>query len=136
MDPYLSKIDKRNNPSGNTSDPYFGNTPDPYWETIRLAMGSTRLYAMKMDLASATPQNSLSSTSFCLANAGEEYLVYNPESATSSFTVKMLKGQYNFEWYNPSTGKMEENGELKVYDGMHSFIIPFKGDAVLYIRKK
>ena len=136
MDPYLSKIDKRNNPSGNTSDPYFGNTPDPYWETIRLAMGRTRLYAMKMDLASVTPQNSLSSTSFCLANTGEEYLVYFPESATNSFTVKMLKGRYNFEWYNPSTGKMEENGELKVHDGMHSFIIPFKGDAVLYVRKK
>ena len=136
MDPYLSKIDKRNDPGGSTTDPYFGVNPDPYWETMRQALGRTRFFATKMDLASDTPQNALSSTSYCLANPGKEYLVYNPDPTNRSLTVDILIGVYAFEWYNPTTGKVEKQGEIGSSGGNYSFTIPFNGDAVLYLLKK
>jgi len=39
-------------------------------------MGDTRRYAEKMNLAAMTPHPELVSTRYCLANPGEEYLVY------------------------------------------------------------
>jgi hypothetical protein len=39
-------------------------------------MGSTLTYANRMILVDMTPQPSLSSTGYCLANPGAEYLVY------------------------------------------------------------
>jgi hypothetical protein len=134
MDPYLAKIKIRNNPDGVTADPDFGLNPDPYWETIRLAMGRTRLYAQKIDLTASTPQNTLSSTSYCLANPGNEYLVYNPGDSIS-FKVNLLRGTYNFEWFNPTSGIVVDRGSFQVNDSCLYFSAPFKGDAVLHIKK-
>ena len=108
MDPYLAKIaggnTGRNSPGGaNPREPYFGLSPDPYWETIRVAMGRARRYAEKIDLAAAAPRSEVSSTAYCLANPGSEYLVYNP-GEPKSFTVSLNGGGYEFEWYNPTTG--------------------------------
>lgn len=135
MDPYLAKIKIRNNPAGNSSDPYFGTKPDPYWETIRLAMGRTRLYAQQMNLEKCTPQNILSSTNYCLSDPGKEYLVYQPDSS-KTFTVELLSGRYNYEWFNPTTGIVAEMGSFEVENGLRTFKAPFNGDAVIYIRKK
>jgi hypothetical protein len=134
MDPYLAIIKIRNNPAGKTSDPNFGFSPDPYWETIRAAMGRSRTYAQKMNLAAATPQNDLSSTAYCLASSGNEYLVYNP-GQSKSFTVNLLSGTYEFEWFNPTSGIVADKGSFNVINGSRSFSAPFNGDAVLYIKK-
>lgn len=135
MDPYLAKIKTRNNPTGDSPDPYFGTKPDPYWETIRLAMGRTRIYARQMDLAAARPQNDISSTKYCLANPGKEYLVYQPDSS-KTFTIDVRAGNYNFEWFNPTTGNVAGTGSFETNTVARSFTAPFEGDAVLYIKKK
>jgi hypothetical protein len=135
MDPYLAKIKTRNNPVGDSSDPCFGTNPDPYWETIRLAMGRTRIYARQMNLAFATPRNNLSSTGYCLAEPGKEYLVYQPDSS-KTFTVDLVSGNYNYEWFNPTNGNVAEMGSVEVTDITRSFKAPFDGDAVLYIKRK
>ena len=139
MDPYLAKIaganTGRNSPGGiNPREPYFGVSPDPYWETIRVAMGRARTYAQKIDLAAATPRNELSSTAYCLANPGKEYLVYNPGEARS-FTVSLVGGTYRFEWFNPTTGTVADTGQVTVTEGRRSFAMPFGGDAALYLRR-
>jgi hypothetical protein len=140
MDPYLAKIaggnSGRNSPEGaNPKEPYFGLGPDPYWETIRVALGRARTYAQKIDLASATPRNELSSTAYCLANPGKEYLVYNPGDV-KPFTVALQSGTYEFEWFNPTTGAMADRGEFKATQGWRSFTATFDGDAVLFLRKR
>ncbi len=136
MDPYLAKIAGRNSPIGaNPNEPYFGLSPDPYWETIRVAMGHARTYAQRIDLASATPHNELSSTAYCLANPGKEYLVYNP-GETKSFTVSLAGGAYEFEWFNPTTGAVAGKGAFTAAEGRRSFAAPFDGDAVLHLRKR
>jgi hypothetical protein len=135
MDPYLAKIKTRNNPTGESSDPYFGTKPDPYWETIRLAMGRTRIYANKINLSLDTPQNHLSSTNYCLADPGKEYLVYQPDSS-KTFTVELLSGEYSYEWFNPSSGIVAEMGSFDAMNGIRTFEAPFSGDAVFYIKRK
>ena len=88
-----------------------------------------------MNMAASTPQNDLSSTAYCLANPGVDYLVYQP-SSSGSFTVKLLAGTYVYEWLNPTLGTTDDIGTFTANSGNRSFNAPFTGDAVLYIRNK
>jgi hypothetical protein len=134
MDPYLVVWPDRNSPAGATADPHIGTAPDDYWGVIRDAMGSTLTYANRMNLVAMTPQPSSSSTQYCLANPGSEYLVYQPR--WGSFTVKLLAGKYDYEWLDAATNRIVESGTLPVSDGIHSFRPPFRGDAVLYLHAR
>jgi len=108
------------------------NPMDPLWVAIREAMGQTRLYADKMDLANMTPRNSLSSTTYCLANPGMEYLAYQP-TAGADFTINLQAGSYHYEWFNPTTGQVTETGSLNANGGNKNFNNPYSGTAVLYL---
>src|SRR5262249_40921450 len=99
MDPYLTKWQKRNYPTGSTADPDVGTQLDPYWNVIRDAMEATSNYANRMNLVAMKPQDGLSSTGFCLANVGTEYLVYQPYA--KPFTLSLPAGTYHFEWFDP-----------------------------------
>jgi hypothetical protein len=98
-------------------------------------MGRARTYAQKIDLAAATPHDELSSTTYCLANPGKEYLVYKPGDP-KAFTVSLVAGAYEFEWFNPTTGAVAEKGSFKSTEGSRSFAAPFDGDAVLYLKRR
>jgi hypothetical protein len=131
MDPYLTKWPNRNYPSGSTADPDVGVRPDPYWDVIRDAMGATLTFANRINLVKMTPQGSLSSTGYCLANPGLEYLVYQPSA--KPFTLHLGPGTYHFEWFNPATNLIAATGETTVHGAEASFTAPFTGDAVLYL---
>ena len=125
MDPYLEVWPPRNSPTG--------NTPDPMWNVLRDSLGNTRRYAEKLDLGHDVPSGSLSSTGYCLANPGTQYLVYQPSSG--AFTVTMVAGTYNYEWYNPKTGVLAQSGSMSIAAGSVSFTPPFTGDAVLLLSR-
>jgi hypothetical protein len=125
MDPYLEVWSGRNAPSG--------NTPDSYWEPFRYALGYTRSYADRMDLAHATPSGSLSSTGYCLANPGSQYLVYQPSSG--AFTLTVTAGTYTAEWFNASAGTVAGSSSMTLTAGSKSFTPPFSGDAVLFLSR-
>lgn len=131
MDPYLVVWPRRNSPKGATADPHIGAAPDSYWDALRDAMGSTLAYANRMNLVTMTPQPSVSSTHYCLGNPGTEYLVYQPSE--ESFTLNLVAGRYQYEWFNPSTDKIISTGAISVTARVHSFTPPFMGDAVLYL---
>ena len=95
-------------------------------------MGFTRAYADRIELASMTPHDGLSSTRYCLAREGAEYLVYQPDAG--EFTVTLKTGAYDFEWFNPNNGEVSGAGRIAVTDGDHGFTPPFEGDAVLYLK--
>ncbi|MGB9405743.1 MAG: Ig-like domain-containing protein [Candidatus Acidiferrales bacterium] len=124
MDPYLVVYPGRNNPSG--------TTPDPTWDPIRNAMGATLTFASNMNLAAMTPQDGLSSTSFCLANPGTEYLVFQPGSG--SFNVNLTSGTYNYEWYDPVGNTVVQTGSVSASGGNQSFNPPISSMAVLYLK--
>jgi len=131
MDPYLTKWPGRNYPPGTTADPNVGVEPDPYWDVIRDAMGPTLTYANRMELVATKPQPSFSSTGFCLANSGVEYLVYQPYA--KSFSVHLPQGTYQYEWFNPSSNLVATTGSVVASGGEQAFTPPFTGDAVLYL---
>lgn len=131
MDPYLTKWPNRNYPPGPTADPSVGAQTDTYWDGIRDAMGPTLTYANRMNLVKTKPQPSLSSTGFCLANPGAEYLVYQPY--TRPFTLQLAPGTYQIEWFNPATNLIASTGSVTGSTGDQSFTAPFAGDAVLFL---
>lgn len=111
----------------------FPASTDSRRQGARNAMGDTRRYADRMDLAAMTPQNSLSSTGYVLARQGSEYLVYQPGSG--SFQVTLVAGTYDYEWFNPSSGTVGSSGRITVTDGARSFSPSFSGTAVLYLKR-
>jgi len=58
-----------------------------------------------MNLAEMTPRGDLSSTRYCLAAPGLEYLVYQPES--EEFVINLegsAEKRFSVEWFEPETG--------------------------------
>ena len=119
-------------------DPYdgvvLGKQFDPKWDPIRRSMGYTRMYAERMNLAAMQPRNDLSSTKYCLANPGVEYLVYKPAAnKEASITVKLKPGKYEYEWFDPGQGKVVSKGTIRAKRGEQTLVAPLQGDAVVYI---
>jgi hypothetical protein len=123
MDPYLEVWADRNDPRG--------GRPDQAWDRMRDALGDTRRYADRLNLARAVPSAALCSTDYCLAEPGHQYLVYQP--ASGSFTLTVLAGAYQFEWFNPSTETVAQSGMVTLPAERHTFTPPFTGDAVLLL---
>jgi len=124
MDPYLVVWPGRNAPSG--------NNPDPYWETIRNNLGYTRLYADRMNLAAATPQNSLS-VHFVRPGQSREtstlhFSLFQTRPSPSTWPL----GPYNVEWFNTNTGVTTAGGMISG-GASRDFTAPFSGSAVLYL---
>jgi hypothetical protein len=129
MDPYL---DPSHDPGRN--DP-AGGKPDPYWDTIRQAMGHTRACAERMDLAAMTPHDDLASTTFCLANPGQEYLVYLPEGGEVTVDLSAAPGPFEIEWMHPTEATVTRSGQA-AGGTKQVFTAPFSGDAVLYLLRQ
>jgi hypothetical protein len=129
MDPYLdpSHDPGRNNPAG--------GKPDPYWDTIRDAMGRTRAYATRMNLAAAVPHGELATSGYCLANPGQEYLVYLPKGGEVTVDLSAAAGAFAVEWMDAEKGITAPG--VSVTGGVkRTLTAPFRGDAVVYLRKK
>lgn len=129
------------------------------FESCRRAMGDTVVYANKMNLATAVPRGDLASTGYCLANPGEEYLVYIPfevpEVSSLPFSsvignpirnafwqlkrdttvdLSAATSEFVVEWFNPTSGRIIHGQPInggKIYN----LTSPFPGDAVLYLRR-
>ena len=104
------------------------------WEPVRKAIGLTRSYALRMDLASMTPQDALSSTGYCLANPEREFLVYLPEGDQVDLDMRRAGGDFTVEWMQPVEGTVTPGGNV-TGGKKDTFSAPFIGPAVLYIKK-
>jgi hypothetical protein len=124
MDPYLVAWPGRNTPSSGKLD--------PYWNEIRNALTDIRSYAVKIDLAHVTPHDSLSTTGYCLADPGSQYLVFQPRSNTA-LTLTMVAGTYSYEWFNASSHVISTTGSITV-GVTQTFRAPFSGEAALYLK--
>lgn len=106
---------------------------DKGWESIRRAMGHTMHFAHRINLAKTKPAGSLSSTGYCLASSGNEYLIYQ-QNGGKSFTVEVVDGSYTIEWFNPTNGTSIHAGKRDIA-GNTAFKPPFGDSAVLYLSK-
>jgi hypothetical protein len=104
------------------------------WEPVRKALGHTRAYALRMDLASVTPHDELASTNYCLANPEREFLVYLPEGDQVSVDLSRVQGRLSVEWMHSVEGAITVGGGA-VGGKRETFVVPFNGPAVLYLKK-
>ncbi len=102
---------------------------------IRAAMGQSRRYAMRMDLAETAPMGELASTNYCLANPGQEYLVYLPDGGEVTVDLSAVSGELAVEWMRAVDGTTTQSGAV-AGGAKRALKAPFDGDAVLYLRRK
>lgn len=110
----------------------LGGSASKRWESIRVSMGVTRQLAQRINLAAMTPRGDLASTNYCLANPGQEYVIYLPEGGEVTVDLSAKNGPVAVEWINPQTGDKRDGG--KAHGGAkRTFLAPFKGNAVIYL---
>jgi len=108
--------------------------PSPVWQdSARDAMGQTRMFAEKMNLAEMIPSKEISNTSYCLANRGKEYLVFQSDKGEFTVNLTDAPGTFSAEWFNITTGKTipaksAEGGAFR------TFTTPFGGPGALYLK--
>ena len=111
---------------------------DPKWtssdeqEAMRKDMGYALTYANKMNLATMTPRSELTSTKYCLASPGAEYLIFQPNGG-QGFSVELIAGTYHYEWFNPAKNEVAGSGHVRAAGGWQQFKAPFEGDAVFHL---
>jgi hypothetical protein len=101
-------------------------------DAIKKRQGQTLRYAKKVNLVGMRPNKSLSSTAYCLANPGAEYIAYQPGSG--GFSVNLIAGTYAIEWFNPVTNTATSAPSFTAAAGSRGFTPPFAGEAVLYLK--
>jgi hypothetical protein len=125
-------------PSGSSTRAGFPGNADlntrdyPLWEPLRLNLGYTRRFAERMNLVATAPHNNLASTQYCLANPGQEYLVYLPEDRRVMVNLSAASGTLALEWFNPRTGETVL-GEPVSGSGVRDLTAPFDPDVILYL---
>lgn len=114
----------------------------------RKAMGQTLNYANRINLAKMIPADQLVSTKYCLADLGNEYLVYLPFDdkprtnrvlerlgmINGSITINLndVSKIFLIEWFNSVENKWLDGG--KIIGGQRITLnVPFAGDAVIYL---
>jgi hypothetical protein len=105
------------------------------WDPIRRAMGRTHMHATKINLSAMTPQTALSSTAYCLANIGSEYLVYQPAKGKFTVDLKKAADDFNVEWFDISIEKAIA-GEAIKGGGVQEFTPPGDGPMLLHLKVK
>ncbi len=96
---------------------------------------STKEYADRMDLTVMEPSISLSSTEYCLAHRGSEYIIYQPESGSFKIDLSDVETELRVEWFNPVTGEVVIDGVIKGGSRDQVFT-PLFDPSVLYLKVK
>ena len=119
-------------------DPYdgvvLGNRFDPQWDSIRRSMGYALRLAEQLDLTTMTPQNDLASTHYCLADAGQKYIVYVPKADQVQVDLSTHDRTFEVKWLDTAQGNSERGPDIQ---GGRRVTLrpPFKdSDAVLALR--
>lgn len=110
--------------------------PSPTWQdSARKAMGDVQQFARKVNLAAMTPQPSLCETQYCLADAPNEYLVFqNGNKGQFSVNLKAAAGSFDVEWFDVNRGTYVQGAGVQGGD-RRSFVTPFGGPAVLHLKR-
>lgn len=107
----------------------------PDYEPLRKNMGYILALADRIDLAKMTPQDQLCSTRFCLADPGQEYVIYLPERK-GTLDLRNADVEFNVEWFFPIINRTIKGKETLKGGSYRALIAPFTGAAVLYLKRK
>lgn len=110
----------------------YNDNPPGYGYVKKFAnfFNGTSFWALTANDALVTPGR-------CLANLGEEYVVYLDKAEPFKFDIPQLPKSFTAKWFNPLSGEYIEAGMIK--QGVNQLIPPVKwGEApvVLHLVKK
>lgn len=115
---------------------YQGKHITKRWENmpnkIRKNMGYARFYAERMNLADMIPREDLSSSEYCLADYGHEYLIYIPNQKEVVVDLGENEGDFSIELFDPYSGNCKYD-KVNSVKNRRKFINPYRNGAVLYI---
>lgn len=90
---------------------------DKSWDFCRIALNFFRdenIPFAEMKNADALIGNDKNDNSkYCLAKAGEVYLVYLPNGGSTELDLKGAQGSFSVSWFNPRTGGAVQSGSVK-----------------------
>ena len=109
--------------------------PKNWGEDVRIALGQTRMFAQKMNMNRMLPYGELCGTGYCLADPGNEYLIYAPEAGQFKLKLHGAMGPFTVEWFDPATGETISGMDL-VGGGPVDITPPYRGEIVLHLKKK
>jgi hypothetical protein len=139
MDPWQPIAGKENKDNGTeiyaTGGIRVGSTDYPDWELLRKNMGIIRDLSSKVDLINMKPMDRLSSTRYCLACPGKEYVIFFPTGGNATLNLSPAKVNYEVSWYIPVLDKWIKGTETIAGGSFVKLSAPFTGPAVLYLRK-
>lgn len=116
--------------------PYdYPDKESPEWKNIRCNVGKAVEYSEKVDLVNMKPRPDLSSTKFCLAKEGYEYIIYQQNK--SEFTVSGLKPgkRYNIEWYAAEKNQ-SKSGFITPEKSVATFVPKYKNMVLFLVQDR
>jgi hypothetical protein len=122
-------------------DPYQGKVLEKgaradWAEEIRTAMGVARQIAGRIDLIHAVPSGHLSSSGYCLAQQGREYLVYVPDDQPVTLDLGEARGTFRTVWISTLDGREEAGPDIEGGEQV-TLSSPFReGEAVMHLKKR
>jgi collagenase-like protein with putative collagen-binding domain len=139
MDPYVVYYPRQNRNLCASPKNAICSGPDPRWDPFRDNLGYILSYSRRLNLNAVLPSTTLCSTAYCLAQTpavGSEVLVYAPSGGTFTVDLSHAAGRtMNYEWFDPSSGKVVSMGSVPGGNGTQTFSTPgsIVGDSVLYL---
>lgn len=105
------------------------------WERTRSSIGATVKLANRVDLANMHPRPELSTTGYCLAHPGNEYLVFSADAVP--FTVEGLdaSAEYDVSWSDTAGTQVGKSIVVTVSSARHRFRPP-QEEVVLYLKPR
>ena len=100
-------------------------------ELVRKALGQCLSFAEQMDLANMEPSLDVSTTGYCLANPGIEYLTFSPGGKVFTIKLEGRASDYSLIWLNVETDTVFLGQEAK----SNTLKPPFEGPAVAHLKK-
>lgn len=104
------------------------------WNAIRVQMGYTRQWSERVNLNAVVPRGDLVTTRYCLANVGQEYLVYLPDGGEAQVNLDGVNETFTVEWFCPDEGKTVQGASV-LGGASVTLCAPFEGHAVVYLCK-
>lgn len=117
-------------------DPYdgvvLGQRFDSKFEAIRRDMGDALRFSQRMNLTRCKPLPDLANTRYCLANPGQQYLIYQSE-AGKAVTLTLKPGSYAFEWLDLRDRRTITGKAVATAAEQRIFPCPVEGESILYV---
>ena len=100
---------------------------------LRSALGRAVRVASQVSLARLSPRGDLSSTGYCLAEPGREYLVWAPAGRRLRVDLRGAPGSYRATWWHPLADHAEAGDRVEGgrWTELHP---PFASGALLHLR--